>query len=91
MSKNNFHHSFVTDPEDVARYLESLIAGFKEGVLSFSSQHRKVHLEPAKILDMSIESSVRKGKVRLTLNFIWPDEAGPQLQPLPFDPPFERE
>ncbi|MDR2460465.1 MAG: amphi-Trp domain-containing protein [Deltaproteobacteria bacterium] len=85
MSKNNFRHSFVTDPDDVARYLESLISGFKEGVLSFSSQHRKVHLEPAKILDMSIETSIRKGKVRLTISFTWPDEAGPQLQSLPLD------
>jgi amphi-Trp domain-containing protein len=90
MSKNNFRHSFVTDPEDVARYLESLISGFKEGVLAFSSQHRKVHLEPSKVLDMSIETSVRKGKVRLTLNFTWPDEAGPQLQPLPLTDPFSR-
>ncbi|MDR1165137.1 MAG: amphi-Trp domain-containing protein [Deltaproteobacteria bacterium] len=90
MSKSNFRHSFVTDPEDVARYLESLIEGFRSGTLTFSSQHRKVLLEPAKAMDMSIETSARKGKIRLTLNFTWPEEEASLTHPLPLENPFDK-
>jgi amphi-Trp domain-containing protein len=85
MSNNNFHHSFVTDREDIGRYLDALKEGFGKGVLTFSSQHRKVHLEPAEVLDLSIETSIRKGKVRVTINFTWPDEEGTQYHALPMN------
>jgi amphi-Trp domain-containing protein len=85
MSNNNFRHNFVTDREDVCRYLDALKEGFAKGVLTFSAQHRKVSLEPSEVLELSIETSARKGKVRLTLNFTWPEEEGPQYHALPMD------
>jgi amphi-Trp domain-containing protein len=85
MSKNNFHHTFVTDREDIARYLDSLKEGFNKGVLTFNSQNRKVHIEPNEVLEITVETSIRKGKVRITLHFTWPDEEGPQHHPIPTD------
>jgi amphi-Trp domain-containing protein len=83
MGKNTFHHSFVTDPEDVARYLEALIESFREGRLTFSSNSRKVILEPGKVMDMTVDTSSRRGQTRLTLAFNWPETpAGPQSQGL---------
>jgi amphi-Trp domain-containing protein len=69
----NFHHTFVTDPEDVARYLEALIEGFHKGVLEFTSQERELLLMPAKIMEMSIETGLRKGRIRLSINISWPE------------------
>ncbi|MDR1040006.1 MAG: amphi-Trp domain-containing protein [Deltaproteobacteria bacterium] len=83
MSRNNFRHSFTTDPEDVARYLEALIEGFRERKLTFRSQQRKVTLDPAGVLDMSIETSATRGRVRVTLAFSWADEEGPVIPQLP--------
>jgi amphi-Trp domain-containing protein len=88
MSRNNFRHSFTTDPEDVARYLEALIQGFRSRKLTFRSLQRKLSLEPAEVMDMSIETSSRRGRVRLTLAFSWEDEEGPQPPPLPLGAPF---
>ncbi|MDR1079396.1 MAG: amphi-Trp domain-containing protein [Deltaproteobacteria bacterium] len=88
MSRNNFRHSFTTDPEDVARYLEALTEGFRGRNLTFRSQQRKVALEPAGVMDMSIETSARRGRVRVTLAFSWAEEEGPAVPPLPLDGPF---
>jgi amphi-Trp domain-containing protein len=71
----HFHHSFVTDPEDVARYLEALIEGFKGGVLEFSSQERSLRLTPTKVLEMSIETGARRGRMRLSINISWPEDS----------------
>ena len=88
MSSNNFRHVFVTDREDVIRYLDALKEGFAKGVLTFTSQHRQIHVEPAEVMDLSIETSVRRGKVRVTLNFAWPAAEGPQFRSLPLDAGF---
>ncbi|MDR2354385.1 MAG: amphi-Trp domain-containing protein [Deltaproteobacteria bacterium] len=85
MSKNNFRHTFVTDSEDVSRYLESLIHGFRSGALNFSNNHRKIRLEPADVLELTVETSARKGKVRISLHITWPEEEGPRPEPLPLD------
>lgn len=73
MSRNNFRHGFTTDPDDVARYLEALIEGFRNRRLDFRSQQRKASLTPSEIMDMSVETSARHGRVRVTLSFSWPD------------------
>ncbi|MDR2405223.1 MAG: amphi-Trp domain-containing protein [Deltaproteobacteria bacterium] len=73
MNSNNFHYNFVTDPQDVVRYLEALIEGFKGGALDFSSPGHAVHLELPEILKMSIETSNRKGRVKVSLNLTWPE------------------
>ncbi|MDR2612637.1 MAG: amphi-Trp domain-containing protein [Deltaproteobacteria bacterium] len=87
MSSNNFRHSFSTDPEDVARYLDALIEGFRDRKLTFRSQQRKVTLEPADVMDMSIETSARRGRTRLTLSFSWDDDEGLVLPQLPLGKP----
>jgi amphi-Trp domain-containing protein len=71
---NSFHHSFVTDPEDVVRYLEQLIEGFKKGELDFSANERTVRLQPGNIMELSVETGVRKGKVKVALNISWPEK-----------------
>ena len=88
MSSNNFRHTFVTDREDVGRYLDALKEGFLKGALTFSSQNRQVRLEPAEVLDLSVETGSRKGRVRVTINFTWPEEEGPRLRALPMDSEF---
>jgi amphi-Trp domain-containing protein len=75
---SNFNHTFVTDPEDVARYLEALIEGFRGGELRFTSGDREVRLEPSSILELTIETSARKGKVSLSLNVSWPEPPKPK-------------
>ncbi|MDR2198882.1 MAG: amphi-Trp domain-containing protein [Deltaproteobacteria bacterium] len=75
MTSSNFSHSFVSDPEDVARYLEALIEGFRKGSIAFKSPKRNVILEPAEILDVSIEAGGRKGRQRLSLNVSWPEKS----------------
>jgi amphi-Trp domain-containing protein len=77
----SFHHSFVSDPEDAARYLEALIEGFRSGALKFTSKGQSVVLEPAQILEMSIETGSRKGRTRLALTVSWPDGPESLLRP----------
>jgi amphi-Trp domain-containing protein len=72
----------------VARYLEALIEGFQDRKLTFRSQQRKVSLEPAEVMDMSVETSARRGRVRVTLSFSWAEEEGPAVPQLPLDRPF---
>jgi amphi-Trp domain-containing protein len=73
MTSSNFHYNFVTDPQDVVRYLEALIEGFKLGALDFTSQGRTIRLELPQVLKMSIETSNRKGRVKVALNMSWPE------------------
>ncbi|MDR2349062.1 MAG: amphi-Trp domain-containing protein [Deltaproteobacteria bacterium] len=85
MSKNNFRHVFVTDREDVSRYLDALKEGFGKGVLTFSHQNREVRLETPEVVELTVETNVRKNKVHVNLSFAWPDEERPLVAPLPLD------
>ena len=73
MSPSNFVHSFVSDPDEVAAFLQALIDGFKARRLNVSFDGREVALRPAEILDLSLETAKRKGRQRLTLVASWPD------------------
>jgi amphi-Trp domain-containing protein len=71
MSKNTLTHSFVSDPDAVADFFQALIEGFKERKLSIASDGRERILIPAEILDLTVESVQRKGRVRLNLSLSW--------------------
>jgi amphi-Trp domain-containing protein len=73
MSQNVHSHVFVTDPDKVASFLEALTEGFKKRRLSASFDDRELVLKPAEILDVSLETTRRKGRQRLTLTINWPD------------------
>lgn len=73
MSQTVNTHNFVTDPDEVASFLEALIEGFKKRRLSVKFDDRELVLKPAEILDMSLETTRRKGRQRLTLTVNWPD------------------
>jgi amphi-Trp domain-containing protein len=85
MKKNKFRYDLVTDPLDVARYLESLIDGFRRGELSFSDQNRQIALKPAEIMELSIEASRRQGRVSLAIALRWNEREAPKQLSLAFD------
>ncbi|MDR1871011.1 MAG: amphi-Trp domain-containing protein [Deltaproteobacteria bacterium] len=87
MKKTNFHYSFTTDPLDVARYLEALIAGFKNGDLTFCDQNRQTSLKPADIIDIRIDTSSRLGRVNLNLAFSWDDAGAAKQRTFDFNDP----
>ncbi|MDR0356188.1 MAG: amphi-Trp domain-containing protein [Deltaproteobacteria bacterium] len=73
MNKNNFTHNFISDPDSVAAFFDSLIEGFKKRKLTVSSEGRAVVLQPGEILEMSVESGQRKGRQRLIVSINWPE------------------
>jgi amphi-Trp domain-containing protein len=73
MSPSNFVHNFVSDPDEVAAFLQALIDGFRGRRLSVRFDGREAVMRPAEILDLSVEISKRKGRQKLTLVASWPD------------------
>jgi amphi-Trp domain-containing protein len=74
MSQSVHSHDFVSDPDQVAAFLEALIDGFKKRRLSVSFEGKEVILKPGEVLDLSLETARRKGRQRLTLSINWPDQ-----------------
>ncbi|MDR1296077.1 MAG: amphi-Trp domain-containing protein [Deltaproteobacteria bacterium] len=77
MTRHNFNHSFVSDPDEVVAFLESLIEGFKNRSISIGADGREIVLKPAEILDLTLETMQRKGRQRLTLTVNWPETEPP--------------
>ena len=73
MSQSDQTHNFVSDPDLVAAFLEALMDGFKKRRLSVRFDDREIVLKPAEILDLSLETTKRKGRQRLTLTIAWPE------------------
>jgi amphi-Trp domain-containing protein len=86
MTKNNFSHKVVTDPLDSARFLEAIIEGMRQGHLTLSSKNHQITLKPGEIIDLTIETSNRKGKIGLNIGFSWTEIKTHQQQSLPLDP-----
>ncbi|MDR1109856.1 MAG: amphi-Trp domain-containing protein [Deltaproteobacteria bacterium] len=78
MNKNTFTHNFVSDPDEVADFLAALIEGFRKRRITIGSEGREQVLQVSEILDISMESSQRKGRVRLCLNVNWPETSPPR-------------
>ncbi|MDR2141085.1 MAG: amphi-Trp domain-containing protein [Deltaproteobacteria bacterium] len=85
MSKSRFHYNFVTDPQDVARYLQSLIQGFQNGELRLNDQNNQLILRPAEIIELGLDTSRRKGQVNLTISLSWVETTAHKQLSLPFD------
>ncbi|MDR1396086.1 MAG: amphi-Trp domain-containing protein [Deltaproteobacteria bacterium] len=85
MTKNRFNYKFVTDPLDAARYLESLIEGFQKGSLILTDQNRQLVLKPAEIMELTIDSSRRKGRVNLSVSLSWAETPSQKQLTLSFD------
>jgi amphi-Trp domain-containing protein len=75
----------VTDPDDVAGFFASLIEGFKNRRMSVSADDKKLTLQPGEILEMTLETVQRKGRVKMTVSISWPDHS--DRQPNLFDLP----
>jgi amphi-Trp domain-containing protein len=73
MTKNNHSHNFVSDPDEVAAFLTELIKGFKDRNLVLKFNDREVTLKPGEILDLSLETTNRKGHVKLRVDILWPE------------------
>ncbi|MDR0621796.1 MAG: amphi-Trp domain-containing protein [Deltaproteobacteria bacterium] len=78
MPKNSLTHNFVSDPDQVADFLRALIEGFRERKISVSSDGREQTVIPSEILDVTTETVLRKGRVRLNLSFSWAEVAPPK-------------
>jgi amphi-Trp domain-containing protein len=89
--KNNFTHSFVTDPEKVASFFEALIEGFRKRELFISSDGREVALHPAEILDMTLATTHRNGRTKITVSVNWPETHRRSSNTLQLTPPELRE
>ncbi|MDR1607928.1 MAG: amphi-Trp domain-containing protein [Deltaproteobacteria bacterium] len=87
MRKSRFQFNLVTDPLDVSRYLESLIQGFRDREILFSDQNHQLVLRPAEILELSLETSRRKGRVNFSMSFSWAESVAHKQQTLDFDTP----
>jgi amphi-Trp domain-containing protein len=73
MSHNAHSHFFVSDPDEVASFLEAMIEGLKNRRLPVRFEEREVVLKPAEILDVSLETARRKGRQKLSITLAWPD------------------
>ncbi|MDR1083844.1 MAG: amphi-Trp domain-containing protein [Deltaproteobacteria bacterium] len=85
MSKNHFTYKFVTDPLDVARYLEALKQGFENGELRLSEQNNQITLKPAEILELTVDLGRRKGRINLSVAMSWAETPGHKQLSLSFD------
>lgn len=75
--QREFEHESLQDRNAIARYLEAITEGFRNGSLSLSSQDGEILLEPAGLIDLSIKATQAKGRMELTLQAKWkPRDAG---------------
>ncbi|MDR2444152.1 MAG: amphi-Trp domain-containing protein [Deltaproteobacteria bacterium] len=74
MSRSSNIHNFVSDPDVIASFLSSLIDGFKNRHLVIKFDDHEVTLKPGEVLDLSLETSKRKGRVKLSIDIHWPDQ-----------------
>ncbi|MDR1677869.1 MAG: amphi-Trp domain-containing protein [Deltaproteobacteria bacterium] len=72
MPKNSLSHTFVSDPDEVADFFQALIDGFKNRKVTISSDGQEQSLIPAELVDLTVETVQRKGRVRLNIFLSWP-------------------
>ncbi|MDR0549633.1 MAG: amphi-Trp domain-containing protein [Deltaproteobacteria bacterium] len=85
MRKNRFQYQFVTDPQDVARYLESLVASFNAGELRLTEKNRQIVFKPGPIMELAIDAQRRQGRAVISLTISWEESRASKNLTLPFD------
>jgi amphi-Trp domain-containing protein len=79
MQKSSLTHNFVSDPSEVAGFFQALIDGFDKRKIAVSADGRELTLVPAELVEVIVEASQRKGRVRLNLCLSWADpDPGPE-------------
>lgn len=74
MSKKEVKLKGVMDRNQVAAYLEDLLAGLKAGEVKVQQGEQFVTLHPQQMIDVEIEASVKKNKEKIEMEFVWRKE-----------------
>ena len=75
-SINRFKHESIDDSESISKYLEALRDGFEKGALVFSSDEKKLMVQPRGLINMAVEAKHKDDEVKLTIKFRWSEASG---------------
>lgn len=77
MSKKEVKLKGVMDRNQVASYLEDLLAGLKAGKICVQQGEEFVTLCPEQLIDVEIQASVKKSKEKFAMELAWRKEEAP--------------
>ena len=79
MGKDKFKSKTVMTRDDLATYLETILAGLRQGSLILDNEERPLILRPSDSIEAELEIKQKTDKEKLELKLTW---APNKLQPL---------
>ena len=82
--KKEFEHESYQDGQSVCEYLETIIAGIREGRLQVADGNEELELRPNGLMRFEVRATERSDRSRLSLRLSW--KPGREKEPDPDDP-----
>lgn len=79
MGKDKFKSKSIMSREDLIAYLETVLAGLRQGTLILDSEERPLILRPSDSIEAELEIKQKSDKEKLELKLSW---APNKMQPL---------